>query len=208
MQLSRDGAAFIASFEAIYLEAYPDPGTGGEPITIGVGYTAAAGSYKPRLGDIIPLSRAFSLFSESMRKYEAGVSRAIEIKLSQPQYDALVSFHFNTGQIAGGSVDDKLNAGNTSAALATLARYNKAAGRVLAGLEDRRRHEVALYRTGRYPPRKILIKDRRRSAGRLIDAREFVWRSQPAAPALALDLSKPVPVVASPSQSWLKGLFS
>ena len=207
MQLSREGAAFIASFEAIYLEAYPDPGTGGEPITIGIGHTAAAGGMRPRLGDIIPLSRAFSMFAEDMRKYEARVNRAVKVKLTQAQFDVLTSFDFNTGAVATGSVDDKLNAGNASAALATLARYNKAGGRVMAGLENRRRAEVDLFRTGRYPPRKITIKDRRRSAGRLIDAREFVWRSQPATPALAFTL----PAAATPSaerKSWLGGLFS
>lgn len=176
MQLSQPGAAFIASFEAVYLEAYPDPGTDGEPITIGIGHTAAAGGMRPRLGDIIPLSRAFSLFADDMRKFEAGVSRAIKIPLSQAQFDALVSFHFNTGAIQSGSVDEALNAGRINAALATLARYTRAGGRVMSGLETRRRAEVALFRAGRYPPRKILIKDRRRSAGRLIDASQFLWR--------------------------------
>jgi lysozyme len=177
MQLSRAGAAFIASWEAIYLEAYPDPGTNGEPITIGIGATAATGLIRPRLGDIIPLSRALSLFDASMRKYEAAVSAAIKLALSQAQYDALVSFHYNTGAIHVGSVDDRLNAGNVSAALSTMARYTRSGGRVMSGLEDRRRQEVALFRTGVYPHRKILIKDRIRSAGRLLDPSQFAWRN-------------------------------
>lgn len=208
MQLSRDGAAFIASFEAIYLEAYPDPGTGGEPITIGVGHTAAAGGMRPRLGDIIPLSRAFSMFAEDMAKFERGVTRAIAVTQSQAQFDALVSFHFNTGAIATGSVDEKINAGNSSAALATLGRYTRAAGRVMAGLETRRRAEVELYRLGRYPARKILVKDRRAAAGRMIDSRELVWRKTNPQPALAIDLSAPVITTNAPRKTWLERLFT
>jgi lysozyme len=40
---SKAGGAFIAAFEGVELKAYPDPGTGGDPWTIGVGHTAAAG---------------------------------------------------------------------------------------------------------------------------------------------------------------------
>jgi lysozyme len=176
VQLSQAGAAFIASWEGIYLEAYPDPGTKGEPITIGIGYTVAAGSYRPRLGDIIPMSRALALFDASMRKYEAGVNAAISLRLTQAQFDALVSFHYNTGAIKVGSVDDRLNAGRVTDALATMARYTRAGGREMRGLADRRQAEVAIYRTGLYPRRKILVKDRRNAAGRLLDPSQFAWR--------------------------------
>jgi lysozyme len=176
VQLSQAGAAFIASWEAIYLEAYPDPGTKGEPITIGIGATAATGLIRPRLGDIIPMNKALSLFEQSMRRYESAVNAAITLSLNQAQFDALVSFHYNTGAIKVGSVDDRLNAGRVTDALATLARYTRSGGREMSGLADRRRMEAALFRTGVYPRRKILVKDRVRSAGRLLDPSQFAWR--------------------------------
>jgi lysozyme len=167
---------FIASWEAVYLEAYPDPATKGEPITIGIGATAATGLIRPRLGDIIPMSKVFWLFDHGMRPYEAGVNSNIKLSLTQAQFDALVSFHYNTGAIRVGTVDDRLNSGNVSAALSTMARYTRGNGRVMPGLVDRRAAEVALFRTGVYPRRHILVKDRVRSAGRLLDPASFVWR--------------------------------
>ncbi|HID1023608.1 TPA: glycoside hydrolase family protein, partial [Klebsiella michiganensis] len=39
MQISNNGIALIKRFEGCRLTAYPDPGTGGAPWTIGYGWT-------------------------------------------------------------------------------------------------------------------------------------------------------------------------
>lgn len=214
MQLSKAGAGAIAAHEAIILQAYDD-GVG--VTTIGIGHTDMAGLPKVTPGMIIPLQRAFEIFENDMRKYEAGVTSAIRRPLKQHEFDSLTSFHFNTGAIRTGSVDDKLNAGNVDGALATLSQYNKGGGRVLAGLVTRRKEEVAIFRTGRYPSRKILVKDRKNSAGRLMDPAAIVWRGSVEAPSLALDIPNPPlvqsPVKASPAPQstiwgWLKGILS
>ena len=44
MRTSANGLAFIRDHEGCELHAYPDPGSGGEPWTIGVGHT---GGVKP-----------------------------------------------------------------------------------------------------------------------------------------------------------------
>src|SRR5262245_38008162 len=135
MRLSKAGAGFIASYEACILETYDD-GVG--VLTIGLGHTSAAGAPPVRKGDIIPLARAWEIFANDMTKFEKGVDAAISRPVGQGQFDALTSFHFNTGAIKTGTVDDKLNAGNVDGALATLAAYNRGGGRVLQGLVKRR----------------------------------------------------------------------
>src|SRR5258706_10133607 len=138
MHVDQPGAALIASFEAIYLFTYPDPGTGREPWTDGIGNTAAAGEYAPRPGGIISMQRAITTFRHNIGRNEVRVNRAIHAPLLQPQFNVCVSFDLNTGAIASGSFDDKLNAGQQEAALGVLGQYTKAAGHFMQGLANRR----------------------------------------------------------------------
>lgn len=194
MKISRNGAAFIASFEAIYLFSYRDSAG---VLTDGVGNTAAAGTRPPRAGGKITLAGALATFEQNLDKYAAGVSRAVRVPLAQPAFDALGSFHFNTGAISSGTVDDKLNAGQVDAALAVMGRYVNAGGKRLRGLVTRRREEIALFRTGRYPSRGILVKDAPNSAGRVVAAASLPWGV--AAGALPLDLPSAPPPIPTPA---------
>ena len=72
--------------------------------------------------------------------------------LTQPQFDALVSFVFNVG---GGNFQTstllkELNAGHVAAVPGQLARWNTAGGQVLQGLVNRRRAEGELFSHGTY----------------------------------------------------------
>jgi hypothetical protein len=62
-----------------------------------------------------------------------------------------VSFDFNTGAIDGGSVDEKIKAGNFDAAMDALQQYKKSGGVVLPGLVKRRARERAMFERGEYP---------------------------------------------------------
>lgn len=207
MRLSKHGAGAIASFEACILEGYPDPGTNGVPWTIGVGHTDAAGPPKVRRGEIISMARAFEIFRADMVKFENGVNSAVKAKLSQPQFDALVSFHFNTGAIKTGSLDDKLNRGDVDGAMQTLGAYVNAGGKRLNGLVSRRAAETQIFRTGLYPAARILVQDRYKAQGRYITVADMPWGDEPKpAPTLALDI-KPLPVVKSPVQNATPSLW-
>lgn len=186
MKLDRPGLGFCAAHEACYLYGYPDPGTGGEPITDGIGHTARAGGRRPKLNVRITLAQAVSQFREDMAKFEKRVSAAVPGVTRQHQFNALVSFDFNTGQIVGGTVDDKLKRGDESGAMATLMLYVNAGGKRLDGLVTRRREEVALFRTGVYPARSILVKDAPGSSGRRIPWTDFPF-DVPADPPIAID---------------------
>lgn len=201
-QLSKAGAGFSAAHEAIYLYAYPDPGTGGDPWTIGIGHTAAAGAPVVRRGDRITMQRAFEIYASDMGRVERDVRTAIKPELKQYQFDAACSFHLNTGAIRAGSVDDKLNRGDEAGALSTWAQYINAGGKPLNGLITRRREEIALWKTGTYPARKILVRDSATGSGRYISTASIPWRGEPAPalPPIAADPPPPV-IVKSPVPS-------
>lgn len=209
-QLSAQGAGMCAASEALYLYAYPDPGTNGEPFTIGIGHTRAAGLPTVRLGDRITMARAWEIYAADMGRVERDVRAAVKPQQNQAQFDALCSFHLNTGALRSGSVDDKLNRGDVAGALATWGQYINAAGKPLAGLRTRRREEIALYRTGVYPSRKILVRETPTSTPRTMNTAAIPWRqaspvvvaSSPAdvpatapiaAPVVVLDMDRPLP---------------
>ena len=70
-----------------------------------------------------------------------------EVQLSQPQFDALVSFTFNVGQRAfsDSTLLRKLREGDFEGAAAEFPRWRYAGGKVLRGLERRRAAEREMF---------------------------------------------------------------
>ena len=68
-----------------------------------------------------------------------------EAPTTQAQFDALVSFHYNTGAIARATLTRLHRAGDHAGALREFARWNRAGGRVLRGLIRRRAAEAQVY---------------------------------------------------------------
>jgi GH24 family phage-related lysozyme (muramidase) len=144
----------IKEFEGCRLEAYPDPGTGGVPWTIGYGTTRYPGpSGGPvRQGDVITQQQAEYLLQESVVDlYGPGIFHLIPSskRWSGNRIAALVSFAYNLGL---GAVEDstlrkRLNAGEDPVKVVQeeLPRWNRADGKVLEGLTRRRNAEVALF---------------------------------------------------------------
>ena len=127
------------------VEAYPDPGTGGEPWTIGWGATG------PDIGPglVWTRSQCDARFEQDVARHARDVLGVLgSARTSQRQFDALVSFHYNTGAIARATLTRLHIAGQFDRAADEFARWNKAGGRVLKGLVRRRRDEAALYRSG------------------------------------------------------------
>jgi GH24 family phage-related lysozyme (muramidase) len=148
MKTSLKGILAIINEEALVLSTYTDSAG---VLTIGVGHTALAGGMAPRLGGRITIEQAIALLASDLARFERRVAASVKRALAQHEFDALVSFDFNTGAIAGGTVDDKLARGDIAGAMATLQQYDKAAGRKLAGLDRRRDSEEAMFRHGTYP---------------------------------------------------------
>lgn len=142
MQTSATGRAFIEAFEGKFLNTYDD-GTG--VLTIGYGHTSAAGPPAVVRGQAITEAQCDAILAADLGKVEADVAKLIKVPMTQPQFDALVSFHFNTGALGSGSIDDKINAGNPNAAMVTLLQYDHAGGKVMAGLTRRRKAERLMF---------------------------------------------------------------
>lgn len=142
MITSAIGRRLIEAFEGKRLRAYQD---GGGVWTIGYGHTSAAGAPHVVPGMTITDAQADEILSRDLRVSEIRVEKYVTVPLTQNEFDALVSFDFNTGAIHSGSVDDKLNRGDKAAALATLLQYDHDNGRVVSGLERRRQAEKLLF---------------------------------------------------------------
>ncbi|EEV7373656.1 lysozyme [Escherichia coli] len=147
MQTSDKGIALIKQFEGCKLTAYPDPGTGGAPWTIGYGWTQPVDGKLVRPGMTIDQATADRLLKTGLVSYENDVSRLVKVKLSQGQFDALVSFTYNLGfrSLSTSTLLSKLNAGDYAGAADEFPRWNKAGGKVLNGLTRRREAERALF---------------------------------------------------------------
>ncbi|WP_057883911.1 lysozyme [Tsuneonella troitsensis] len=144
------GLALIKDFEGLakvrpdgLVEAYPDPGTGGAPWTIGWGATG------PDIGPgtVWTRSECDARLAIDVARHAADVVRALgDAPTTQAQFDALVSFHYNTGAIARATLTRRHRQGDFAGAAAEFARWNRAGGRVMAGLTRRREAEARLYR--------------------------------------------------------------
>lgn len=143
MKTSAEGRALIEAFEGLFLHPYQDSvGVW----TIGYGHTTAAGGMAvTRSSPAITADRADELLSEDLGRVEANVGRCITVPYTQSEFDALVSFDFNTGDLKHSSIDDCINAGHNDKAMQVLLMYNHAGGKVLAGLTRRREAEKLLF---------------------------------------------------------------
>jgi lysozyme len=124
--------------------AYPDPGTGGDPWTIGWGSTGA----DIAKGVVWTQQQCDDRFTEHLDEFAGRVNGLLgDSPTTQSQFDAMVSFAYNVGagNLSASTLLKKHKAGDYKGAAAEFARWNKAAGRVLPGLTRRRTAEAALY---------------------------------------------------------------
>lgn len=137
-RIGQAGLALIKQYEGCRLAAYR---CAAGVWTIGYGHTAGVHS-----GMTITQAQADAYLQQDIAKFEGYVNNPTYVpiteQLNQNQFDALVSFAFNLG---AGNLR-KLCKGRTAAQIArAMPSYNKAAGKVLAGLTRRRKAEQALF---------------------------------------------------------------
>jgi lysozyme len=143
------GIALIQRFEGCarkrldgHFEAYPDPGTGGDPWTIGWGATGPG----IKRGTVWTQAECDERLERDLLRLAIEVSRAIgDAPTSQNQFDALVSFHYNTGAIGKATLTKLHKAGEFVAAQGEFAKWVHAGGKRMNGLVRRRANEAALY---------------------------------------------------------------
>lgn len=150
MSVSDDGLKFIAQKEGfkpnVYLDAADHP-------TIGYGHKLRPGESYP---DGIAEPEARRLLDADVARAEAFVRRNVAVDLTQPQFDALISFTYNVGSdaFANSTLLRQVNAGNFNSAAAEFPRWNKVKKQGIlisdTGLTNRRAAEQNLFLNGSY----------------------------------------------------------
>lgn len=192
METSLEGQMALASHEGIVLDPYLDSKG---VWTIGVGHTAAAGYPNPKgFSGHLTVAEALGLFKLDVAAYEKAVSKAVTVPLAQHEFDALVSFHYNTGAIGKATFVKKLNAGDRAGAMKGMMDWRKP-----PEIIPRRTAERDLFKTGKYPaPIGIVYRaDKGKvqwGGGQRIDLREAL------APAKPVVVPPPAPPAPQPIQ--------
>ena len=102
MTLSPDGWQLLKRWEGCRLAAYPDPGSGGEPWTIGYGHTG------PEVvpGLVISQQQAEAWLQSDAAEAATAVDQLLAgCALTARQREALVSFCFNVGGRGAGGLN-------------------------------------------------------------------------------------------------------
>ena len=145
MKIGEKGLALIKEFEGCKLQSYKCPAG---VWTIGVGSTRYADGTPVKAKQALPgEAAAMQLLAHTVGAYEHTVN-AIGVPLTQNQFDALVSLCYNigSGNLISSTLAKMLKAGNDKAEVAKqFLRWNKAAGKELAGLTRRRNAEAELF---------------------------------------------------------------
>ena len=136
------GIQLICQFEGLRLERYRDAvGLW----TIGYGHLIL----KEEMEKLIKITtgEAKNILRKDLKRTETGVKKLLTLSVTQNQFDALVSFAFNLGlgNLKKSTLLKKVNAGDKEAAALQFKCWNKAGGRVLAGLTRRRDAEMRLF---------------------------------------------------------------
>ena len=140
MQTSEKGLDLIRKYEGLQLAAYVCPGG---KLTIGYGHTGA----DVTTGKKIDAEEANALLRKDVQRFEKSVNELVMVPISQGMFDALISFSFNlgAGSLKSSTLLKKLNADDREGAADEFLKWNKAKGKVLAGLTARRESERELF---------------------------------------------------------------
>jgi lysozyme len=136
------GEKQIVCREALVTVAYRDGGTDAKP-RYSIGCGSQTGSPKP--GDTITIIEAFRLLRHDLDERDAQLNRLVKAELSQQEWDALASLHYQAGFRASRPIAALFNRDRTLVPDAFMAWSFGS-----AGLLARRKREVAILEHGDY----------------------------------------------------------
>lgn len=139
LSLSAAGFVGIALNEG-YTDKAVIPIPGDVP-TLGFGTTVGV-----KLGDKTTPPAALARALRDVSKDEGAVKRCVKVPLSQNEYDAAIQLSYNIGQTAfcKSTVVKRWNAGDYAGGCEAFLMWNRAGGKVVQGLVNRRQKERAL----------------------------------------------------------------
>jgi GH24 family phage-related lysozyme (muramidase) len=136
VHINEAGLKLIRSFEGCRLKAY-------KPVPTEREFTIGWGHYGVPEGTVWTQKQADEQLVKDLVKYENYVN-SLHLDLNENQYSTLVSFCFNCGV---GCLQSLCRNRNLKQISEALLLYNKAGGKVLAGLTRRRKAEQELFNT-------------------------------------------------------------
>lgn len=155
--ISAKALKMIAHHEGVKLKPYRCPAS---LWTIGVGHVLYPEQAKLPMEDrikypirpednrLFTMEEVDAILAKDLDRFVAGVLRYCPSAVNNQSWlDALVSFSFNVGlgTLQRSTLRQKHNRGDYAGAAEEFLKYCKAGGKVLKGLENRRKDERALY---------------------------------------------------------------
>ena len=139
MKVSQECVDLVKFFEGFEANAYLCPAN---VWTIGYGRTRNV-----REGDVVNERQAERDLLEELEEFADQVLNTVKVELLQHQLDALTSWTYNlgVGNLSSSTLLKKLNTGDYESVPSEMVRWNKAGGKVLAGLTRRREAEAELW---------------------------------------------------------------
>lgn len=149
MKPSQDCLDLLRHFEGFYPNAYRCPAGIN---TIGVGTIRYPNGKPVMLGDHCTLEQAEEYLRHELEEKAEAIRKMVTVPLAQHEFDAILSFAYNCGTEAlrGSTLLKKLNAGDKAGAGAEFLKWTKGGGRVLPGLERRRKAEKSMFLGGNW----------------------------------------------------------
>lgn len=159
MNVSPEAIRVIKHHEGIKLKPYRCPAL---LWTVGVGHVIDPSHISVKFEDrkalaipegwdrVLTPDEVDKLLKDDLQRFERGVLRLCPNYLTQPRFDALVSFSFNVGlgNLQRSSIRMKHNRGDFEGAADSFMMWTKAGGRELPGLVKRRKDERSIYLMG------------------------------------------------------------
>ena len=139
LSISVAGLALIQQFEGTRTEAYAD--------AVGIPTICTGSTRGVYLGQTATLAECEERLSEDVSYAGEAIRRGVRVKLTQDQYDALVSLVFNIGPgaFSRSTLLKRLNDGQCRVAADEFLRWRYASGKPLRGLLKRRQTERELF---------------------------------------------------------------
>jgi lysozyme len=135
LSLSATALVGIASWEGFVGQSYQD--------IIGVWTIGFGTTEGVKKGQTIDPVKALQRKINDVQKFEGALKQCVNVPLHQHEYDAFLSLAYNIGPGAfcGSTLVRRLNQGDYDAACKEILRWNRAGGKVVQGLANRRQAE-------------------------------------------------------------------
>lgn len=151
-KISQNGINLIKTQESCRLKAYQNTINGKKDrITIAYGHTGFLNGQELKLTDVITQQQAEELLKADLIVRENGINRLVTVKITQNQFDALMSLVYNIGLgdathgFMGSTLLKDLNRGDFIGASKQFYVWNKVGATVCATLSRRRATEAMLF---------------------------------------------------------------